>query len=287
MREYNYFKQTTSPNIHAALVGTSKIEWKSVGYNDSIDRAFSIMKENEFDVIPRLDKDNGCSKYIITKQWGKYNRDEIEEKQIGENDCIYYLTQLSDVIKLLNNRNQKFFFLTNHTEVIGLISISNLSCKHVYLYFYNKISLLERNLGVFIKKYMTADQVIDFLNIFGEKDEIPSALDTVRRYKEDSKAGLDSDIIEYLYLSDIFLLIKENKLYNYLEYKDSGIFEKQSGKLNRLRATIAHPNQSLIRERQSLEDVWKVINKIEELNEKLLAWAKKINNDSEVVIIDE
>lgn len=87
----------------------------------------------------------------------------------------------------------------------------------------------------------------------------------MRRFKEDASKGLDGNIIEYLYLSDLFLLITEHKLYKVLGYKNQDAFEKGSGKLKSIRNAIAHPNKSLVKSHDTLCDLWTAIVKIEEL----------------------
>jgi len=268
MLEYQYFKQTGNPEIHAALVGISKVDWIAAEHQDNTDKALTLMSNYEFDILPKKNKDGSILKYYATDEWGNY--ENITLHNINPDDLLYYLTNIKDVIHLMYERNRKFFFLTNHTEVIGLITISNLNCKHVSLYFYNLISIFERKMGRFVRDKLSVEQILKTLKDVGESKDISSALDTVKRFTTDSEKGLDGSIVEYLYLSDLFLLAGHFKLYKELGYNKPEAFEKGAGNLRRIRNSIAHPNKSLIKGPASLEELWRGLVKLEELDEKLV-----------------
>lgn len=268
MNEYYYFKQTGTPEIHAAIVGISKEDWICAQPQESRSDAFKKMAENGFDILPKINKDGTINTFFYTANWGKYSEEGIKWNKIKPEDCLYYLTHIKDVIRLMCEYSRNFFFLTNHSDIIGLITISNLNCKQVALYYYNLLSSLERSLGQFVRKKLTPTEIIDSLEKLGNERDIPSALDTVKRYRHDASIGTDASIIEYLYLSDVFLLISAHRLYKELGYKNQDGFEKGSGKLRDLRNMIAHPNKSLIKGPQTLPDLWKSSVKIEELEQR-------------------
>jgi len=85
----------------------------------------------------------------------------------------------------------------------------------------------------------------------------------------DALKGMDGSIIEYLYLSDLFILAYEHHLFKLLGYKNKEEFEKGAGKLRHLRNAISHPNKSLVKGPESLNDLWKSAQKITELSERL------------------
>jgi len=269
MQEYNYFKQTGTPEIHAAIAGISKEEWVFAEPQETRLDAFLKMMDNGFDILPKVNRDGTINTYFYTSEWGKYSESDIKWSKIKQEDCLYYLTHIKDIIRLMSENSRNFYFLTNHSDIIGLITISNLNCKQVAIYYYNLLCSLERSLGHFIRKRLTPTEILDSLEKLGNEIDIPSALDTVKRYKHDASIGTDASIIEYLYLSDVFLLISRHKLYKDLGYKNQEGFEKGSGKLRELRNMIAHPNKSLVKGPQTLPDLWKSSMKIEELEERL------------------
>ncbi|ANE50638.1 hypothetical protein [Flavisolibacter tropicus] len=269
MMEYHYFSQGSTPEIHAAIVGISQKEWICTQSNETLSDAYEKMVEYGFDILPKINKDGTVNTFYHTEEWGKYSVQDIKWSRIKQEDCLYYLTHIKDVIRLMSDNDRDFYFLTNHSTVIGLITIGNLNCKHVAIYYYNLICSLERELGKFVCDSLETSQILDSLELWGKEKDIPSALDSARRFKEDAKKGMDSSIIEYLYLSDLFLLISELQLYKKLGYKTKETFERSSGKLKALRNGIAHPNKSLVKSRGALNDLWKATVKIEELENAL------------------
>lgn len=269
MQEYQYFKKSGNPEINAALVGISKEDWLCARPGTTKVDAIKIMEQYQFDILPQINKSNIVKSYYFTIRWGVYNDNNILCKPIEEADKIYYLTNIVDVIRLMYENKRNFYFLTNHSEIVGLITISNLNCKNVSLYYYNLINTIERKLGHFVRKYLDTASIIESLQKIGKRKSTTYALDSITRFVEDSQKGLDGSIIEYLYLSELFLLIIEHKLYKKLDYKNQNAFEENSGKLRQLRNTISHPNKSLIKNTQSLNDLWYSSLKIKELDEKL------------------
>lgn len=265
MQEYNYFKQTGNPEIHAAVVGICKIDWISAFYNTKISQAVDQMKNYEFDILPIENKNGEITHYFGTSTWRKYTRDNISRFEIQSEHLLYYLTNIQDVIRMMYLQKTNFYFLSNHISVIGLITISNLNCKQVLLYYYSLIVNLERTFAKFLHMYLSVDEIVNSLQLVGEEKQILSALETVNRYKSDCVKGLDCSIIEYMYLSDLFILASHHQLYLKLGYKNNKEFEKWSGKLKGLRNIVAHPNKTLITGPDSLVNLWQSDLKIEEL----------------------
>lgn len=272
MQEYYYFKQSGTPEIHAAIVGISKEDWICAQANEQSADAHQKMAQYGFDILPRVNKDGTINTYYYTEVWGKYSEQNIKWSKIKPEDCLYYLTHIKDVIRLMYENERNFYFLANYSTVFGLITISNLNCKQVALYYYNLICSLERELGKFVHNNLESNQILHSLESLGREKNISSALDTVKRFREDYTKGLDGSIIEYLYLSDLFLLISVHQLYKKLDYKNNEAFEKGSGKLKSLRNTIAHPNKSLVKSRETLNDLWKAFMKIEELENRITSY---------------
>ena len=274
MNEYYYFKQTGTPEIHAAIVGISKEDWVCALAQEKLPDVYQKMAANGFDILPKVNRNGNVHSYYCTKSWGRYAEDGIELKNIQPEDSLYYTTNIKDVIRLMYEQGRNYFFLANYTDVIGLITISNLNCKQVALYYYNLVCSLEKALGMFVRGCLDRDQILHSLEKLGREKNKRSALDTVKRFNADFSKGLDGSIIEYLYLSDLFLLISHHQMYKRLGYKTQDLFLRDTDKLNTLRNSIAHPNKSLVKSRETLNDLWKAFIKIEELEDMLSHWSK-------------
>lgn len=269
MREYQYFKQSSDPDISAALVGISRIDWIYNEPGESKRDAVRKMRTGEFDVLPVMNKNRAYVSYFHTAEWGRYDEQNIGSSRISGDDHIYYLTHIKDVIRSFHTENRNFFFLTNRIEVIGLITIGNLNCKHVSLYYFNLLSNLERRLAQFIKAKLERDEILTNLEKIAVQRKIETTLKAIESFRADNKIGMDSNIIEYLYLSDLFLLIEEKNLFELLGYGNKEDVVQHTGKLKKLRNSIAHPTRSLVSSRESISELWQASEKIEDLDVRL------------------
>jgi hypothetical protein len=157
--------------------------------------------------------------------------------KIEESEKIYYLTRLEDLLKIMVNRKQEYFFLSNYTEVVGLVSNVNLNSKNVYTFFYAKISAIEIRLGEFIQKFVSENDILAFLQGKGSGN----AEDVISRFEEDQSNDVANHIVQYLYLTQFEALIKAFRLYGILGYSNKKAFSKDIGEVNKLRNWIAHP----------------------------------------------
>lgn len=131
MREDHYFKPSPVPFVTAAHIGISKKRWIAVKANKIRDEAKKTMEQNSFDILP-IESAERITHYWQTEKPGDFT--QIQEKKIDEADKIYYLTDLKDLIRLFVEKERTFFFLTNHHEIIGMVSTIHLTSKPVYPY---------------------------------------------------------------------------------------------------------------------------------------------------------
>lgn len=256
MRELRYFKESGIPDINVALAGISKVDWVCVHISALLGDAKDQMMFNNFDILPIVEPDGKVIKCYKTKKWGNYDPENIIEHTIISDDKMYYLTHIHDAIIKFATTGRNFFFLDNQSEIVGLMTIGNLNCKHVYLYLYHLIIELEHELSNFITRKGILDK--DLIEIFEIRVSSSNAQDVLKRYKNDKETGYDFKFLEYVYLMDLVYIFKFKKLTKLLDLSNTD-FEKQIKYINDIRSIVAHPNKSLIKDDQSIKHLHKAI----------------------------
>lgn len=257
MEGKEFFKRSVNNQLSAANIGINKDNWSFIStsaYAQNKEEAFTIMKENRFDILPLL-KNNDCKFYVSTEQWNCFSIDKISQKEIQPNeDCIYYLTHVKDLIRLFVNMNRNYFFLTNHTEIVGLITIGDLNNKFFYYYLYQKLVELEKNLSSFLTKNVGVETILFKVEELSSENTSLSEWfnESLNRYKEDVINGTDTVINEYLYLGQYIHLICSFSLFKSIGYKNVDALKNGTKALNEIRKTIAHPTRSIISESNSI-----------------------------------
>ena len=266
MEELRYFRQKSDPQIHAALIGINKMDWVHATHQHTIHEIAAIMFEYGFDVLPQKNKEGGYLQYYTTIKWGEYSKENLRWDKIDMSHSIYYLTNLRDVFKQFHSKGQNYFFLSNHSEAIGLVTIGNLNCKHVYLYFYNLINQLEDKLARLLISEISRDEILELLKTYANSVNIKSiSNNTLQRFNNDCITGVDADILEYMYLSEIFQIYRDKKLFKKLGYSNENKFCLNNSKIKEIRNIVSHPNKSLIKDLTSVDTVWTALLKIEDL----------------------
>jgi hypothetical protein len=249
MKEQNYFKQSGNPEISVALAGISKWDWQKVSEGDSKEAAIELMRENRFDVLPIESANGNYTEFFVTEEWGKYEEGKILIKEIDTDSRLYYLTNINDAIIKFADTGRNYFFLDNQVNVVGLITIGNLNCKHVYLYLYNLIIQLEHALGSFI--YQKGLKDIELIKMFEDRTESVNAKGALERYKLDNDKGYDYNFMEYIFLCDLAYIIKNSGLIGMVGLEKTE-FDKLISNVNEIRNVVAHPNKSLIKSPASI-----------------------------------
>jgi len=268
MKEISYFKDSGNPTITVALAGINKLEWIYADHIESESASVSKMNDYRFDVLPIRNEDSNYTHCYRTNTWGNYDPANIIRFEIAQEDKLYYLTNIHDAIRRFSVTNRKYFFLDNQSDIVGLITVGNLNCKHVYLYLYNLIVQVEQALGRFIYASGLTDREL-YLQ-FKERTESKNAQEAIQRYDDDDAKGLDYNFLEYLYLTDLCYIFKKFDLVERLGITKVK-FGDIIGNINEVRTVVAHPNKSLIRNEGSIHDLYQLIEEIDYLLDSMQA----------------
>jgi hypothetical protein len=229
-----YFEEHLDINVYAAQIGISSLNWDYTDSEESTEKIKQFMVENSYDILPIRESGANYNQY--------YHLDggELIRKTIAKDDQVYYLTRLYDLIRLMNDQSRSYYFLSDHSEIVGLVSNVNLNSKNVYTYFYNKLSHVEIELGRFASKYLSDNQIENYLKLL-DSDNSGKVL---KRFNEDVGKGLENGLVEYLYLSQFESIISKFRLFSLLKYTSRKEFEKELKPVNGIRNWIAHPINS-------------------------------------------
>ncbi len=104
-----------------------------------------------------------------------------------------------------------------------------------------------------IRSRMSEQEILDI----GIKEEVSQL------YFSDQERGLEPDLMEYLYLSDLINIIAKKHLYGVLGYPSRKTFEKSLGPINNLRNEAVHPTRSLITDANGVDKLWNKVETIE------------------------
>lgn len=256
MVELKHFKIPELGLTHASLPGINKIDWISIDHNSNIEDASMKMSHFSFDVLP-IEKDKRVVGYYNTKEWGHYEPGNIKRNTIEPEDSIYYLSNLDDVIHEMARFNRKFYFLDNHSEVVGLITIGNLNSKFVYRHFYNLILNFEKYLlNLIYGNGINDDMLVDYFENHSKSSNKNKILGS---YKNDKKNGVENNFLEYMYLSDYYLVLEYFGLLDKLSVE---INKNDFTEINKIRLCVAHPSKTLFSKSKSLKTVSKIIKLI-------------------------
>ncbi|BAX82351.1 hypothetical protein [Labilibaculum antarcticum] len=281
MKEQFYFNQIQGKELLVASLGIHNSDWKEIStkeFSQNKQVVHDIMIKNHYDVIPVKNKSGSFAHYVTTSSWGDYSLSNIEMKSIKfAEDGIYYLTHISDAIRLMVENKRNFYFLTNHTSVVGLLSIANLNNKYFYYWLYQNLVDLEQGLGKMLSSQLDTQQICNRIEELSSQDNDLGKWfkDTSNRYKEDQKKNSDTAITEYLYFGQLIELFHQFDLHKILGYKNGDGFKKHTSYLNKIRNTVAHPTRSLIQDHSSLIELWNGIVKMDELSKSLVRESKE------------
>ena len=274
MEELSHFKFSERDDLTAAILGVSSLDWESSHEIDIIEdfsNVFRIISENRFDVIPIYGTSGLVDQFISTKEWGVYQSDQISLQEIDfREDVVYYLTHVRDVLRLMVEKNRNFYFLGNHSDIVGLITVANFNDKHFYFWLYKKLVQLEKGIARFIQLHHSEEEIIsEVVRISDQKSGNGKYfLSSFKRFEKDQIKGSDAPILEYLYFGQLCQLI----LHFNLQSKKGLVkddFETDLDVLKKVRNMIAHPTKSLIGTPSDLKLLWRGIKKMDDLINQL------------------
>lgn len=248
--------QLVSPT--AAVTGISRNGWTALKeISPSEEHARSIMAKERFDVLP-IETDGSVDAYFHTLRWNDYSK--VGRADITGADILPLDTQVRDVVRCLADQSRLFFFLSDASDVVGLISVVNLNRRPVKVWLFSLVSEIEIRLGEFLSRHCKDEDI--YACTLGRATH--SKYDEVkRRYLSDRENGLELPVIEYLYFSDLVGLVIEKGLYGKLDYSRTR-FESSLGSLAELRDQVAHPARSIVREPEAVSKLWRRVQRIED-----------------------
>ncbi len=252
-------------DVDAAVIGISKTRWIALTDSEAcIEKAQEIMRQHHFDLVPIVTNDDIVSGYYQTETWNNY--DAIQRKEMDYDDVIPVQTPLHIVIKSLAKEKRLFYFLTHHNRVTGLLSFIHLNKRQVRIYIYALITELETRLSGLIRSRISEEEIEKYVQ----------NKDAANRYFTDKERGIESELMEYLYLSDLINIISKNNLYGALGYPSRKRFGNSLGSINTLRNEVAHPTRTLISTSESIEKLWNKIEDIERILFRLRQFHDKL-----------
>ncbi|MBC6368020.1 hypothetical protein [Algoriphagus sp. AK58] len=275
MEELLHFRYPDRDDLTAAVLGVSSVEWRGTTnkeFSQNREGVFTEMYSSGFDILPSLDRSGKTTHFVSSSKWGKISLEGLELVKIDHlSDVIYYLTHVRDVVRLMVEKGRNFFFLSNHTEIVGLLTIANFNDKHFYFWLYKKILSLEKGLSEFIQQNLTETDIYTKVQEISLSENDPRGYfsEVLSRFLEDKESGADASLLEYLYLRQLCELVIHFRLYAKIGLTKSD-FESGLGVLNETRKRVAHPTKSLIRSQSDLKDLWKGIKKIDSIQTRLL-----------------
>lgn len=259
--------------ITAASVGISQSRWINISHQDIKNDNYKIlMKSARLDVLPICDQNGAVSSYFKTDRPNFY--DKISRHSISYKDVLPLDTSIPDVIKSFVTENRRFYFLTLHNKITGLITLGNLNCRQVQVYIFALICELERALGEFVDEELTDEQLENLISKKAKTND--KYVKILQHYKELISSDLENKLTEHLFLIDFFLVIEHFNLNTKLSYSKNEWTAFKS--INELRNLVAHPTRSLLDKNNDIERLWNRIRKIEELVFRLDQWRQNRND---------
>ena len=231
-------------DVDAFVLGIGRMRWKSAKPHWNENKAFNVMQEYEFDVLPIESKDQPIVEYFMRNSSTK----SCERVEITDKDLLPAEIHAIDLIEKFASKDRKFFFLTSGNEIEGLITISELNTPHMKLAICALIAELETSLGQFIKDNNISDEVIKKYLKKGTKE-----------YNKDKSGNIERHIIEYVNFVDLFDVLESKQLFIKLGYQKIEKFKDLKVALNDLRTHVAHPVKSLVAKEKPVSKLWEKI----------------------------
>jgi hypothetical protein len=242
----------------AAVAGISRNGWTALEeVNPREEQARTIMSRERFDVLP-IETDGSVNAYFHMLGWNDYSK--VGRANITGEDLLPFDTQVRDVVRCLADQSRLFFFLSDASDVVGLISVVNLNRRPVKVWLFSLISEIEIRLGGFLSRHCKDEEM--YALTLGRAT--PKYDEVKRRYRTDRDHGLELPVVEYLYFSDLVDLVIEKGLYCQLDYSRTR-FKRSLGSLVELRDEVAHPARSIVREPEAVPKLWRRVQTIEDV----------------------
>jgi len=252
-------------DLTGSQLAVSKWDWKSVNDNTSEEEVKKIMNENQFDVIPIVNKADVIG-FWSTRQNGAFNGG-INRHNISDAPKLYYQITYKDLIAKFFDEKRHYFFLEDKDKILGLITLSNLNNHNSYIYIYQILSDLEIGFSKLFKEHLDAKKVV---NYFKENKNEEIRKKVYEPYSNLVKENIHTSIFDCLYISDIHIILKEflNGIPNNKKSLNKYSI-KFAKKYSDLRNTTMHPIRDLFSQIEDIETINDLLNDYEEIKEIL------------------
>lgn len=261
MIEEYYYQDAGHVKITAASVGISKLRWTDTKTDDKA-TATKIMEAERFDHLPITSENGEVFEYFRTETPNKF--DTIKKYPITYLDIIPLDTDIREVIRKFCSLNRTYFFLTFQKRITGLITIGNLNCRQVQVYLFSLICDLERELGDFVNRHMTNDEVINYIERKKEMDTKEEKYSKIlTSYKKLVSLDLENKMTEHFFFIDFFNIIFDYDLYKILGFSKKDW--KDYSSINEIRIRVAHPTKSLLDKENNIDRLARRLDKIDDL----------------------
>lgn len=264
MKIQDYFLNAPLVDVTAAHIGINKWDWDFLQKRD-IEQAKSMMEENRYDILPIVSSSNEIKQYYSTQEWNNYSI--IDLKEIDTSCCIYYRLSIEDLICKMYLENKNYFFLIDHSTVVGLVSLVNFSCQSAYNYFFQTISNTERKLSRLLKYELNEFDVISALRESSSKMN----QNLIKKYDSAVEDGVDVSIFEMMYLDTLGYLISKFKddLNHYDQLEPYIRYLLSNGLFSTIRNTIMHPVKEIINKDVGVSELYEFITENRRLDNVL------------------
>ncbi len=246
-----YFDYTPSFDLTAAHIAINRWDWVTIDTEDE-EKAKNIMKMNRFDVLPFKNQNGDIESYYSTRTWNNF--ETLNFDRIDHADTIYYRLSFTDLIRKFNEENRHFYFLTNHKDILGLVSYVNLSSQPVYSYLFQLISDLEMKIARLLEEILSQEDVI---NEFRSSD-YQHLIDILSTFDKAATEGKDNSIFQYMYLQTLGITLDKFRESLPSEMKPLLAYRNKfagNGLFTNVRNTVMHPVNPVLSERVSINDL--------------------------------
>lgn len=260
-----HFEYNPTLDLTAAHIGINKWDWETINTEDE-EVAKKIMKAKKYDVLPILGADGKVLKYFSTRVWNNY--DNLNLNNIEQTNSIYYRLSLADLIRKFNEESRHYYFLTNHKDVLGLVSFVNINCQAVYNYLFQIIADMERSIAYLLKEHVDQGDILQYFKSSGD-DHLREVAKT---FEDSTKPGQDNTIFEHMYLQTVGITL--SKFHNQLPDNFKKL-NKYSSKFSinqvywKLRNRVDHPVRPILNDSATIKDIDELLRDYSDIKEIL------------------
>jgi len=241
--------------IHRGQDGLSR--WTSIDPKQAKETvALEVMSKNRFDVLPiEKSKDSPVKEVFVTTERNVYSTETVIRRHIDVHDILPISIPISMLVKEFATSKRLFYMLVSENSIIGIVTLSNLNSRPVRVWLFSLLCEYETRLGNLIKDRISEEKIIE------EIKDSNNGRESIKRYEEDKRNGVDNHICEYLYLSSLVNIFTKHKFFQELSYKNRKEFEKLNT-INEIRKLVMHPVRSIITSEKSLNTLFERLNKL-------------------------